>query len=218
VVNQDSQQLQKLLGEIIRVGLVSSVDTKAASARVTFPDRRDLVSYDLPVLVRNTKKNKDYWLPDINEQVVCLFLPTGTEQGYILGGFYSKKTMPDVDSQDKRRTYYEDGSSVEYDRASHTLTIDVPADGGTVIVNAHTSVTVNSPKINLGEAGALEPSVLGDKLAEYILGELKPWLDGHNHPSGTPFTGPAQSGSVGAFPPGNGNKGGNVYSVKNKNQ
>lgn len=134
-------QLQNLMGEIVRVGTVSSTSDADATARVQFADRDDVVSYDLPVLVRNTLQNKDYWMPDIGEQVLCLFLPIGIEQGYILGSFYSQVTRPAVTTKDKRRVDFGDGAWVEYDRAASLLNINCPGD---VVVNTVGSATINA--------------------------------------------------------------------------
>ena len=59
---------------IVRVGIISTVNIETCSARVTFLDKQDTVSADLPVLNRGSMIVKDYWLPDIGEQVLCLFL------------------------------------------------------------------------------------------------------------------------------------------------
>lgn len=210
--------LKALVAQLIRVGTVTSTDDTKKTARVQFKDRNQIVTNELRVLVKNSLKNKDHWMPDIDEQVLCMFLPIGIEQGFIVGSYYSNVTTSEVTTKEKRQVKFEDGTSVEYDRENHTLTVDVPPEGGNVVLNAHTKVTVNSPIIHLGENADLEPSVLGDKLAAWISDELKPWLDSHVHPSGTPMTGPAESGSTGPFDEGEGAQGGAVYSTKNKNQ
>lgn len=222
-----------ILSEIIRVGKVTSTNDEAGTARVQFADRNDVVSYDLNVIVKNTLENKDYWMPDINEPVLCLFLPSGIEQGFIIGSYYTRVVSPSQATKEVREARFKDGTSVSYNRETHTLTVDVPAEGGNIVINSHTSVTINtgaatvnaskkailnSPLIELGESANLEPSVLGDKLASWIESELKPWLDSHQHPAGSPFTGAAQAAPTAAFPPGSGGGGGAVYSTKNKNQ
>ena len=211
--------IRSVMSEMIRVGRVTSTDDTAGTARVQFQDRNGLVSFNLRVVVRNSLQNKDYWMPDINEQVLCLFMPIGIENGWIIGSFYSDVTTAPASTKDKRRTTFEDGTTVEYDRDSHTLTVDIPESGGNVVVNAHTKVTVNSPKIDLGEPASLEPSVLGDKLAEWITGQLKPWLDNHQHIGnlGQP-TSAAMTAPLGPFEEGAGAQGGAVYSQKNRNQ
>lgn len=120
------------LKNLIRVGRVSSQE--AATVRVVFEDRADMVSYDLPVIVQQSQNNKDYWMPDIGEQVVCLFLPSGNAQGFVLGSFYSDADLPPVSDPDKRHVRFADGTSIEYDRSTHTLTVD--AQGPVNIVAA----------------------------------------------------------------------------------
>ncbi len=80
--------------QFIRVGKVSSVNRNNCTARVFFEDRDDVVSHDLRVIVKNTMNKKDYWLPDVDEQVVCIFLPNGEETGFIIGSVYSDVDRP----------------------------------------------------------------------------------------------------------------------------
>lgn len=124
--------MDPVLKNLIRVGRVSSIGK--ATARVVFPDRQNMVSYDLSVIVRQSQDNKDAWMPDIGEQVVCLFLPSGHAQGFILGSFYSDEDMPPVDDPNKRHVTFADGTSIEYDRGTHTLTVN--AQGPVNIVAA----------------------------------------------------------------------------------
>ena len=129
--------MDKVLKNIIRTGQVSSTDPSTCSVRVAFED--GLVSYDLPVVVPQSLNNKDYCLPDVGEHVVCIFLPTGNAQGFCLGSFYSDADDPPVSSQDKRHVKFADGTFVEHDRSSSTLTIDCK---GSVIIKAAGNVTV----------------------------------------------------------------------------
>lgn len=66
---------------LIRVGTVSSVNAAAGTLRVAFAAQNEMVTYELPVLTRGSKNNKDYWLPDVDEQVLCLFLPNVSGRG-----------------------------------------------------------------------------------------------------------------------------------------
>ena len=116
--------MDPVLKNLIRVGIVSSASPEACSARVAFGDRSAMVSYELPVLVRGSLQNKDYWVPDPGEQVVCVFLPSGNAQGFILGSLYSGVDPPPVTDGNKRHIKFSDGTTVEYDRATHTLTLD----------------------------------------------------------------------------------------------
>lgn len=107
----------------IRIGEVSSVDTKKCTARVVFDDEDGFVSNDLPVIQRNTQDVKDYWLPAVGEDVLCLFLPCGEEDGFILGSFYADEIEPPVSSETKRCTKYPDDTVIEYDWEAHELKV-----------------------------------------------------------------------------------------------
>lgn len=116
--------MDNVLKNLIRVGRVSSINPGNATARVVFADRQNMVSYDLPVIVRQSLQNKDYYMPDVGEQVLCLFLPSGNAQGFCLGSFYSDADQPPVSDPNKRHVTFGDGTRVEYDRGTHTLTIN----------------------------------------------------------------------------------------------
>lgn len=118
--------MDSIVRSLIRLGRVSSVNAAEATARVVFEDRDNMVSYDLPVIVANTLKNKDYCLPDIGESVVCIFLPNGLARGFVLGAVYSETDRPPVSSPDKRQVRFADGAVVEYDRQTGTMTVCTP--------------------------------------------------------------------------------------------
>ena len=50
------RDLESIVANLFRVGTVSSINEEAATARVTFSDRDNVVSYDLPVITKNTLK------------------------------------------------------------------------------------------------------------------------------------------------------------------
>ena len=128
-----------ILKNLIRVGRVSSISPERATARVLF-EPQGVVSHDLKVIVPQTLKNKDYYMPDIGEHVVCLFLPTGNQEGFILGSIYTDEDKPPTNNPDKRVMRFEDGTSIEYNRKTRTLTVDTHTVvfNGTVIVNGQT--------------------------------------------------------------------------------
>ena len=123
----------------IRIGEVSSVDPKKCTARVVFDDEDGFVSNDLPVIQRNTQDVKDYWLPAVGEDVLCLFLPCGEEDGFILGSFYADEIEPPVSSETKRYIEFPDGAKFEYDWKESKLSAVI---GGTQIEATENSVQV----------------------------------------------------------------------------
>lgn len=110
---------------LIRTGKVSTINASAGTARVSFEDRSNVVSYDLQIVVRGSKEAKDYWMPVPGEQVLCVFLPHGRSQGFILGSLYSLKDQPPASDQAQRCMEFVDGTRLEYDSASHVLRIHV---------------------------------------------------------------------------------------------
>lgn len=133
--------IEKIIRNMVRIGYVSSVNTQNGSIRATFPDKNNTVSDELPVLTRGSAKNKDYWLPDINEQVVCLLLPNGENSGagFCLGTYFSDTALPVVSNSNKRRLDFLDGTYIEYDRSTHELNIncvgDIKINGKTISLN-----------------------------------------------------------------------------------
>ena len=171
------------LSDLFRVGEVTSVNPAAMTARVTFDDDDGVTSFDLPILQRNTLHNQDHCCVDVGEDVLCMFLPTGIEEGFILGSFYAGEVQPPSKSGHVRMMKFSDGTTLSYDREEHKLTGDVKGDveltvSGTVSVKAQEEVTVKSaalitlqaPTINLNgaintaaeEGGSGTMTIMGD--------------------------------------------------------
>ncbi len=105
-----------------KFGTVSAVDEKTQRVRVRLPDLDNLRTNWLPVLTRKSLRDKDYWLPDVGEQVAVLLDGRG-EDGIVLGAIFSSADPVPVASRDKRHVRFDDGTTVEYDRAAHKLKI-----------------------------------------------------------------------------------------------
>lgn len=119
--DEDSRQLSM----VIRVGEVTATNPAAHKVTCTFDDDDGQTSGELPVLVPNTLENHDHAMPDVGEDVLCIFLPTGTEEGFVLGSFYAGNVADPESSQDVRATKFKDDTRIAYDRSSHTYTIDI---------------------------------------------------------------------------------------------
>ena len=73
-----------ILYNIVRIGKVSSVNTVNKTARVAFSDKPDtegnpLISAPLNVI------NAELWFPSVGKFVLCLFLPNGESDGFVIG-------------------------------------------------------------------------------------------------------------------------------------
>ncbi|EAB1946002.1 phage baseplate assembly protein V [Salmonella enterica] len=185
-----------MTGVTLQTGTVSAIDADGVKARVRLPECDNMRTNWLDVLQRNTQNNKDYWLPDVGEQVKVLLDENG-EDGVILGAVYSDVDKPSFSDKDVRGTKFSDGAEFSYHRGTHTLTIRGSVEH--ITVECLTSVTVKAPKAtidaqdtdvtgNLTVAGktvlkgGLEASG-GDGTAARINGNLE--IDGNAHASGS---------------------------------
>ncbi|ELY6335822.1 phage baseplate assembly protein V [Cronobacter sakazakii] len=147
-----------MTGVTLQTGTVSAVDADGVKARVRLPECDNMRTNWLDVLQRNTQNNKDYWLPDVGEQVKVLLDENG-EDGVILGAVYSDVDKPPLGNKDVRGTTFSDGAAFSYNRASHTLTIR----GGIehMVIECSTDVMVKTQKATID---AQQTEVTGDLL------------------------------------------------------
>lgn len=87
-----------ILKNLVRVGVVSSINPEKRMARVTFPQLNDMVSGELYVLQHigtpvSVEANGHThgaelktWMPNVGQTVLCLYAPIEDGDGYILGG------------------------------------------------------------------------------------------------------------------------------------
>lgn len=141
--------LNEQMGELIKAGIVSSVDPTNCSARVVFPDRDDMVSADLPIIQRNCGKNQDFSLPDVGDNVLCLFLGTGTEDGFILGSFFNDQKKSQLTDPNVRGVIFSDGTKIVYDREKKLFEIEA---AGKVSVKTKEEIFVSSEKNIIAES------------------------------------------------------------------
>jgi phage baseplate assembly protein V len=165
---------------VLKVGRVSKQNPEAGTVTVVFGADDALASWSLPVLQPKTLGDKVYWMPDVGEFVACL-MDEHAEFGVVLGAMYSQAEAPPLASLDKLHIAFKDGTTVEYDRAAHALSIAI-AESGTVAVSAG-AVTLSVP-----EGGQV---VLGGSGAEQLVRKsyVDERFDLHVHPGvGTPPT------------------------------
>lgn len=135
------------------VGIVTEIDPKLCRARVKYPELDGLVSPMMPVGVRKSLKDKDYWMPDPGDQVGTLLDETA-ESGVILCAIYSEADMPPIDDPDKFHRRFGDGTVIEYDRKAHRLKVECVGDieieaTGDVKITAAGAIKLTADRIDL---------------------------------------------------------------------
>ena len=138
----DASDLTRIISDFIRVGTISSVNSKEATARVVFEDRDNIVSKEISLLFQRTLGTQDYAIPKVGEQVLCLLLPNGAEEGFILGSYYTNEITPPENGENKRLIKFEDGTLIQYDE-------------GEITINATKGVNIISAK-NINITGNLQ--------------------------------------------------------------
>nr|DAN90211.1 MAG TPA: baseplate assembly protein [Caudoviricetes sp.] len=117
-------------------GIVVAVNEQAVTVRVQFPDKENVISWDLNV---NQTRAGVVWMPQIGEQVNCL-MDEQLKAGTVIGSFYTKENPPPVQTAEKCHVTFKDGTVIEYDPAAHHLTADIGT--GTAAVKA-SSITLD---------------------------------------------------------------------------
>ena len=138
--------LESQLMQIIRLGYVTRIYEHEGKVRVECQDADVVETFKLPVLCHKTRMDKDYWMPDLHEHVLCIFLPVGQEKGFVLGSFYSEKDLVPVASQDKHHIRYLDGTWLEYDRGSGELQVHCR---GKIVLAAVEKIELKAPVVIL---------------------------------------------------------------------
>jgi len=131
---------ERALRGMLRTGTVASVNVANNTARVKFDDKDGIASPELHILHRCSGKNKDYWVPDIGDQVLCIFNNNDKNfsTGWIMGSYFTETQPPQVQSKDIMRMDFAGGSFIEVDRAA-----------GSLKINFTGPITINGSTINL---------------------------------------------------------------------
>lgn len=135
---------------LIFVGIVSTIAPENGTVRVMLPDKDNRTTDDLIVLQRGVVTSKDYWLPEVGEQVLCMRLPNvsgnGPGTGYVLGSLYNAKDRPVESVATNRSITWSDGSKIQYAggnmliKAAGNLTIQT---GGNMLVKTGGALDLN---------------------------------------------------------------------------
>ena len=131
-VMADTADIQRLIGDLVREGVVVSVDHAAGTAQVQFAD--DLTTGAIPWISSRAGSTRTWSPPAIGEQVVVVAPEADTSRGIIMGSL-SSDAHPHPANDETTLTEYEDGARIGYDPKSHALTAILPG-GATVRIDA----------------------------------------------------------------------------------
>ena len=146
---QQTADMQRRLANVVRVGVVASVDLPNARCRVTIGD---LQTAPLPFLAVKAGEDRTWHPPEVGEQVLVLAPSGELSAGFVLGGVYTTAYPAPSTSPEVAKMLFKDGSTATYDRALHSLTLDLPTSGSSLTVNINGNATISATGNALVEA------------------------------------------------------------------
>lgn len=147
-------EIQRLISNLVRVGKITALDEANARVKVSMGG---LSSAWLPWGTGRAGTTRKVSMPTVGEQVV-VFSPHGDTAQAIVGFSLFQADHPSPsNTKYKETTIYPDGSTVEYNNASNTLTVTIAGSGNVVIncknatVNADTKVMLTTPLVECSQ-------------------------------------------------------------------
>ncbi|KHT33658.1 phage baseplate assembly protein V [Pectobacterium carotovorum] len=149
-------EIQRLLRNMNRVGVVTHVNTADALCRV---QTGGMTTGWLNWLTRRAGRSRDWWAPSIGEQVLILSIGGELDTAFVLPGIYSDNNPAPSASPDALHISFPDGAVIEYEPATGALTVsgiktaDVTASESLtatvplVTVRASTRITLDTPEV-----------------------------------------------------------------------
>ncbi|POE19244.1 baseplate assembly protein [Pectobacterium odoriferum] len=149
-------EIQRLLRNLIRVGVVTHVNTADALCRV---QTGGMTTGWLSWLTRRAGRSRDWWAPSIGEQVLVLSIGGELDTAFVLPGIYSDNNPAPSASPDALHISFPDGAVIEYEPATGALTVSgiktatltasesITATVPLVTVKASTRITLDTPEV-----------------------------------------------------------------------
>lgn len=156
-MSYEETEFDRRLANIVRIGSVAAVDLASDPPSIQVDigtDEEPHLTAWLPWMTRRAGRTRKWSPPDVNEQVVILSPGGELAQGVVVpGAIFSTLFPANGTAQDLERTTYPDGSVVEYDSATHHLTVtvgtgQVTVNCDTATVNAATKVEMATPLVH----------------------------------------------------------------------
>lgn len=140
---QDMTEAERRIANVAILARVVKIDPQRARVKVK---AGPLESNWLPWTTPRAGKDRLWWMPEEGEQVLVIAPGGDLEQGVVVGSLFQQAFPPPADRADIMRIVWQDGTTVEYDRASHKLTVHCV---GAIEITATGPVSVTAPSVTL---------------------------------------------------------------------
>ncbi len=149
-----SAEYERQLANMTRIGVIEEVDVVHARATVSVGG---LITDWLPWGVQRASGMRTWSAPSVGEQVVVHSPYGDTGQAFIGQSIYQDDHDQPANSADQTHIVFPDGSTVDYNSASNTLTVTVSGGGNVIVncknatVNADTKVQLTTPLVECSQ-------------------------------------------------------------------
>ncbi len=128
----------------LKFGIISDIDAQNCLAKVYF-EEDELVSNWLQMSVIRAGADQFSFPFDVNEHVWCI-MDEYCEYGVIGGAVYDDNNKPSSSKAGSLRFKFADNSTIEYDKTSRKLTLDIKGD---ITIKSTGLVTVQGETVNI---------------------------------------------------------------------
>ena len=122
----DRGEMGRQLANLVRVGKIAELDEANARVKVS---TAGLTTDWLPWGAARAGKTRQWSPPQVGEQVVIASPYGDMAQAVVIGSLFQDDSPAPAASKDQETTVYPDGARQDYNSASHTFTLEVPAGG-----------------------------------------------------------------------------------------
>lgn len=146
-------ELNRQMANLLRVGRVVALDEAGARVQVS---TAGLTTDWLPWSAGRAGKTRQWSPPQVGEQVIIASPYGDMGQAVVIGSLFQDDSPAPAGSKDQETTAYPDGAVQDYNSASHTFTLQVPAGGGirlavggSFLEITSDGITLSAPRIDL---------------------------------------------------------------------
>ncbi|CAI1148077.1 phage baseplate assembly protein V [Serratia ficaria] len=136
-------ELARAVRNLVRIGVVTDVDTARALCRVqSGGNKTDWLHWLTP----RAGAARTWWAPSVGEQVLLLAIGGELDTAFVLPGIYSDDSPPPSASSSAYHISFHDGAVIEYEPENGALTV---SGIKTAAVTASSSVAVTAPAVTV---------------------------------------------------------------------
>ena len=140
--------------DVLRTGRISSLNVQKGYARVTYQDRDNMVTSEMPLL----QFGHIYWLPRVGDPVMVVHSDNGGEMGVILGRYWCNENVPPEPKEEFFRQEFERGGK-SFLRHSETsvggsVASAVASDSSVASVSASATSSTSWASVSSGASAA----------------------------------------------------------------